>query len=365
MDFKYASQLFKEDKIRNLSYSKDGLRYLMIRSLSRKEYLESIICNGGIKTCDSPSREWSRLIYESNVSTAEIKQTILEHYEKSREKRRKDEDNLISELYKVQSFEWGGLHQNSLEQTIVNNYVKKITNFDILNSAVENELANSMKAYVFASWYNHWTSILIEDIFNDHQSTIPAIGRIKKIDFFINEKPFDLKVTYMPEGYIRDCRKSDGLAPELTLMKKVCKSLKIPYDNRVPNTQLISDLWLKLEDHPGNQAQNLIEELTDYRNSRLNFAKSNPDSLARWLYENQGVRRFDATNRLFLIFVDKNNFFDSWKLKRVKPLLTQEINKQLDRGDEIGFNLNFSWNGDAHTAEADTIFVVKEHKLAS
>jgi len=32
---------------------------------------------------------------------------------------------LINELYKVQSFEWGGLYQSGLEKTIVDNYIKK------------------------------------------------------------------------------------------------------------------------------------------------------------------------------------------------------------------------------------------------
>ena len=360
MKFDYANQLFKDDKIRELSSSRDGLRFLKIRSLSRKEYLQFVICNYDIDVGNAPSREWFRLIFESNISTSEIHEAIIKLYKKARDERRKNEDNLISELYKVQSFEWGGLHQNSLEQTIVNNYVKKITNFDQLSSAVENELTYSMKSYVFASWYNHWCSIIVEDIFNDHQSTIPAVGQIKKIDFFINEKPFDLKVTYMPEGYIKDYRKSDGLISELALMKKACKSLAISFDNNLSDAVLISDLWQKLDDHPSSEANELIEGLHDYRKSCLNTAIRNPKYLVRWLYENQGVRRFDATNRLFLILVDKNNFFGSWKLKRAKSLLTQEINNHLNNVDQVGFDVDFCWAGSTYTTEADAIFVVKD-----
>ena len=361
MNFNYASQQFKEDKFRELSLSKDGLRFLKIRSLSRKEYLQSLIRKYNIDVGNATSwDEWARLIFLSNISTIEIHKTIINLYEKARDERRKSEDNLISELYKVQSFEWGGLHQNSLEQTIVNNYVKKITNFDQLGSVVENELAYSMRSYVFASWYNHWSSIIIEDIFNDHEATIPAIGRIKKIDFFINEKPFDLKVTYMPEGYIKDHRKIDGLKPELTLMKKACKTLRISFDRNLSDALLISDLWQKLEDHPSIEANELIEELHEYRKSCLDIAIRNPEYLVRWLYENQGVRRFDAANRLFLILVDKSDFFSSWKLKRAKPLLAQEINKHLDNSNEMGFSLDFSWNGNTYKSEADAIFVVKD-----
>ena len=82
--------------------------------------------------------------------------------------RREREPELVSQLYRLQAFDWGGLHQNSLEKTIVDNYVKKITSYESLTEKIENELHNSMRGYVLCSWYNHWTSIIIEDVFRDH-----------------------------------------------------------------------------------------------------------------------------------------------------------------------------------------------------
>ncbi len=119
---------------------------------------------------------------------------------------------LINELYKMKEFYWGGLHQNSLEKTIVDNYVKKIRSYDDLNARIDNELFESMKGYVRCSWYNHWTSIIIEDIFKAHRNVLPAVGLVKKIDFFVHDVPFDLKVTYLPEGYVKDCRKQQKLS---------------------------------------------------------------------------------------------------------------------------------------------------------
>lgn len=150
-----------------------------------------------------------------------IDDTILELYEKERAIRRENESELVNELYKIQLFDWGGLHRNSLERTIVNNYVKKITSYESLNNEIDGNLHDSMRAYVLASWYNHWSSIIIEDIFKEHDKVIPAVGLIKKIDFFVNNKPFDLKVTYLPEGYIKDYRRGHGLPPELTFNEKV------------------------------------------------------------------------------------------------------------------------------------------------
>ena len=46
-----------------------------------------------------------------------------------------------------------------------------------------------MRGYVLCSWYNHWTSIVIEDVFRDHPAVLPAIGQVKKIDFFATMFP--------------------------------------------------------------------------------------------------------------------------------------------------------------------------------
>ena len=55
--------------------------------------------------------------------------------------------------------------KTALKKTIVNNYVKKITDYETLCASIENDLLKSMRGYVICSWFNHWTSIIIEDIF--------------------------------------------------------------------------------------------------------------------------------------------------------------------------------------------------------
>jgi len=199
MDFTEALNKFKNDRIRELSLSDDGMRFLKLRSLSRKAQMEHLIKKAGLNFGSAKSKEWLKKLYESGISENLIDESIQELYKTERQARREKEDDLVSELYKVQSFEWGGLHQNSLERTIVDNYVKKIKSYESLNIAIEKDLHTSMRAYTLASWYNHWTSIIIEDVFKDHQNVTPAIGLIKKIDFFVKDKPCDLKVTYLPE----------------------------------------------------------------------------------------------------------------------------------------------------------------------
>jgi hypothetical protein len=300
-----------------------------------------------------------RFLYESNITIQQIERTINAIYSEERAERQQGEDELVSQLYRVAVFDWGGLHQNSLEKTIVDNYVKKIRSYDQLCDCIENELHQSMKGYVLCSWYNHWTSRIIEDIFRDHPAILPAVGLIKKIDFFCKDVPFDLKVTYMPEGFIHEKRRVEGLRPENTLLKRFCRENNIHFGSDLPDARLREDLWAKVSDHPSQSASQLLADLKGKRIEYLETAMHDPEELIRWLYENQGVRRFDASNRLFLVLVERDNFFDSWKLKRAKPLLVETIHSHLDDvPDTPGSQVSFEWDGTHYSVTSDIIFVV-------
>ena len=361
LSFNKAVNLYKNDQIRKLAETDEGMRFLKLRSLSRKEYLDYLIRKFELKVGNLKSAEWLKFIYESAIQSEDIDDVIQELFEEQRKIRRDNEQQLINELYKIQSFDWGGLHQNSLETTIVNRYVKQITSYESLHKEIEGSLHKSLRAYVVASWYNHWSSIIIEDIFKEHDNVIPAIGQIKKIDFFVNNKPFDLKVTYLPEGYIKEQRKSRSFRPELTLMKSLARELDIGFDKSVPDSILVPDLWRKLDDNPQRSAQELIRELQKYRETLLDDCIVNSKPLVQWLYENQGARRFDASNRLFLVLVDKSDFFNSWKLKRARPLISENVANYLSGiNRDTGFQLDFYWEGEMYATEADVIFVIKQ-----
>jgi hypothetical protein len=298
-------------------------------------------------------------LYDSDITISQIEQTINTIYLEERAVRQENEDELVSELYRVAVFDWGGLHQNNLEKTIVNNYVKKIRSYNGLCDCIENELHDSMKGYVLCSWYNHWTSRIIEDIFRDHATVLPAVGLIKKVDFFCRDVPFDLKVTHLPEGFTHEKRRAEGLRPETTLLRRFCREHSIHFDSSLSEAKLRQDLWAKVQDHPSAVARQLISELKNKRTQYLQSAVDNPVDLIRWLYENQGERRFDASNRFFLVLVDRDNFFDSWKLKRAKPLLVDKIHTHLDNTPETpGFDLSFEWEGTQHVVTSDIIFVI-------
>jgi len=161
------------------------MRFLKLRSLSRKEHLNRIIADHDLQIPEGGPAARLKDLFESDVTDAQIDATIRAIFSEERTRRAVSEGPLITELYRMQIFDWGGLHQNSLEKTIVDNYVKKIRGFDELQARVDDELFHSMKSYVLCSWYNHWTSIIIEDVFRDHPAVLPAVGLIKQVDFFV------------------------------------------------------------------------------------------------------------------------------------------------------------------------------------
>ena len=174
--FQMADSAFRGDRIRDLGRDEQGMRFLKLRSLSRKEHLDQLVRDHALVIPDGKPSARLAAVFESRVTDAQIDATIRAIYAVERQQRAMNEAALIAELYKLQAFDWGGLHQNSLEKTIVDNYVKKTRSYDDLQSRVDDELFHSMKSYVLCSWYNHWTSIIIEDVFRDHPSVLPAVA---------------------------------------------------------------------------------------------------------------------------------------------------------------------------------------------
>lgn len=359
LNFETAEKLFKQDKINELSNTSDGMRFLKIRSFSRSEYLEAFASEIDLQLPDK-KKQYFKTIYESAATMKQIDDFIKKVFSAERSVRSAEEDSLIAELYKIDSFGWSGSDQGGLEKPIVDNFVKKIRTYDGLKNAIENQIFLNLQTYVYSSWYNHWTSIVIEDLLKEHDRVLPAIGLIKKIDFFVDNIPFDLKVTYLPEGYVSEYRSEHNLGNETTKIRALSRSLGLKVKDSANVDLKGAALWQQLEDHPSKEAKDLLKEMRSVRETILSEVISNPGILAKWLYENQGERRFDSSNRLFVVLVDRNRYFDSWKLKRAKPLIKESVNNYLSKKNvPAGFNLDFNWESESYSVRTDVIFVVK------
>lgn len=360
-DFNAIRKLYDDDKFVELLHHPNGIFWLKLRSISRAEQIRQFCQIIQFDTEGIQSRQLFEQVYNQKPDNQILENFIREVFQQERAERRQNENYIISQLYQMKVFDWGGLYQNSLEQTIVDNYIKRIRSWDELNSAIDNEIHISMKGYVQCSWYNHWSSILIEDIFKDHPAVLPAMGLVKKVDFFIHDFPFDLKVTYFPDGYMETLRRAEGLRPEFTLLKAFCRQQGIWFENNKPAGVLFSELLTKVTEHPSQAAQDFIADFKATRMRLLQQTIENPQALKIWLYENQGVRRFDASNRFFLVLVNANDFDESWKLKRNKDLLVNSIHSRLDgmSPDTMeNLRLEFQWENENYETYADILFVV-------
>jgi|UniRef100_A0A7C6A9R0 hypothetical protein len=141
-------------------------------------------------------------LLEKGVDEKVVNDFIKQRYiEKIQERRTiiSDED-LKKELMKVKTFSWGVV-QGHLDQKIQTEYVRRIVRYEDLLNNVKAKLHDSVTNYVTCTWFNHWTTVLIEEHISLHSKVIPTIKNIKGIDIFFNGQPFDLKVTYLPRGY--------------------------------------------------------------------------------------------------------------------------------------------------------------------
>lgn len=229
---------------------------------------------------------------------------------------------------------------------------------------MKKDLNYSLEGYTLNSWYNHWSSILIEDIFKQHKKVLPTVGLIKKIDFFIERIPFDLKVTYFPEEFMKEKLKEKNFGIELTRVKQICKKLSIEVKKENKSDRVLNiQLQELLKENDSKEAKQFLNELNELKKEIIEEAINNPEELIKFLYEKQGERRFDASNRFFLILIDENNYFESWKLKRNFKLLEKEITKKLDSISKQNIKeIDFFWEKEKniYRVKSEILFIVKK-----
>ena len=361
--FNYFKQLYQDNKFDVLLKEKGAIYWLKLRSISRKALMVEFCKLANIDCDDIKGTKLFEYIYNQQPGEKLLDKFIAKKYDEERTERKEGEVKLISELYKLQVFDWGGLYQNNLERTIVDNYIKKIKDFDLLIKKVEGEIHESMRSYVLSSWFNHWTSILIEDIFKDHEKVTPTVGLIKKVDFFIGDIPFDLKVTYFPDGFMQMKRKELGLSTEIQELKRFARERGIKYDRKQKDKIIFIELLTRFKESVDPEVKKFWKQFNNTRKKIIKDTIAKPDTLIRWLYEEQGERRFDAANRLFLILVDEKNLEESWKMKRNLDLLRDKINTylgKLDLRNTKQFEITFNWkDGRQYSALSDVLFITR------
>ena len=111
-----------------------------MRSISRTNILRSLATKLGIDVSDVGGRHLFEFIFCKQIDDNDLNEFINETYQSERKERIENEDYLYSQLYKLKYFDWGGFYQNAVEQTIVNNYVKRIQDYNSLCDIIENDI---------------------------------------------------------------------------------------------------------------------------------------------------------------------------------------------------------------------------------
>ncbi|CAG1020838.1 hypothetical protein DOJK_00607 [Patescibacteria group bacterium] len=366
-NFNYWKKCYESEQLEEFSSNITGLLWLKTKSISRRELISEFTSDNDIVLKESTLEKQFIELFTNLCDDIEKSHKILDEYINKKHCQQITEidiDLLVSELYKLKSFDWGGDYKNSLDKYLISRYVKVHQSFDILISKFDSEINRAVQGYVLNSWYNHWSSILIEFIFKSHPLVLPTVGQIKSVDFFINSIPFDLKVTYLPAEYIKLKRKEMGLPVELTFLKNKAIEAGIYFDKKAKDSDIYHEITERMKDKADEFCYSVLTTLKNEKLQILQNAQNNPKALATWLYENQGEMRFGSENRLFLVLVDTDDFNNSWKLKRNLELLKPTIMSYLDsfKNKEVeNLKVSFSYKGKSQsfTALADVIFVIR------
>src|SRR5574344_1673604 len=230
--YKYWEDLFNTEQLNRFNNDKYGLLWLKIKAINRKEnHILNDFCEyvhyeiKSKRLSDTFPELYNYLSLDCYNSLQQLNEYLIVK-EKEIEKGI-NKDDLIAQLYNVNYCRWSAGNSNDLGKSLIEKYVKHNSSYDYLVNELDKGIATQVKDYLVCTWYNHWSSIIIENIFKSSNKVVSAIGRVKSVDFFIDNIPFDLKVTHLPQNFIDVERSKIGLKNEIASIKKIAKEFGI------------------------------------------------------------------------------------------------------------------------------------------
>lgn len=359
-NFDKWDSLFRAQDMFPFNRDKNGILWLKIRAISRSKQISQFLAENALSLSSTKISSMNRELFElleNRVDSEAMLNNYLQNLNHEwYENLNIDKDTLKEDLYQVQSYSWGGDQNNSLDKYLVSHFVKTIDNFSELERRKAEIAANAWN-YVQNSWYNNWTSFLIESLFKQNKRVISAVGEIKSVDFFIDDFPIDLKVTYFPNQFMDEKLKDVLGKSKLSWLKDNAKKVGITIDSNKPTSQQVYILKEKLYES-GNI--NILNELKYAEQKVIYRSQENPIELMIWLYENQGEMRFGAENRIYLILANTDSLEDSWKLKRAIGQLEPIVDEYLKSFSQNSLTkIDFSFKKQSYQTLSDIIFLIR------
>ncbi|MEW6097016.1 MAG: hypothetical protein AB1567_10930 [bacterium] len=283
-----------ERKYSIMSTTPEGVRYLKLRTLIDVETLKASellretfsIKKSKIKRA-SVAKLRKGIFLNEKISDDRINELLRKVYEDLKLFRAINFEELKSSLFKIANEgddywnAWNSVYRDNIRQHIQHHFVRtlKIQSYEELLEKIDKELDPVVKGYTIISWFNQWSSAIIEQFILSHTKIIPTARRIDKVDFFFLDVPIDLKITFVPAEYIT----------------------------------------LSIRNGIISNGEQIVDEI-----------QNNPQRLIKWLYENQGEPRFSDSHRLFVMLADAENLESSWKLKASFTLIQEAIDNFLN-----------------------------------
>ena len=358
-DFEKWDSEFRKQNLFAFNGNKTALLWLKVRAVCRAQLIEKFLKQNDMTLASKKVADKNRELFDvlsKNSKAMKMLDAFLSN--ESNELYRMmnvDEKQIKNDLYKVESYEWGGDHNNSLDKFLVRRYVKENPCYDKL-IAKQDEIAKNAWNYVQASWYNNWTSYLIESFFKRNPKVVSAVGEIKSVDFFVDSTPIDLKVTLFPNGYMDEKFKTKTGTKEIAWLKSKADENNISYDPESTDSKLKYAIIEKFRDA---KRKEILNEFHRIRKEIVLECTKNPIELIRWLYENQGEMRFGAENRLFLLLVDLSDMEQSWKMKRNFVKIEPVVKRYLSNFTKSSLKrVEFCFKKKNYKSLADILFVI-------
>lgn len=244
-EFEKWDKEFRNQNLNAFNGNYYGLLWLKVRAICRSKQLRQFIEENKIELTSTKVVEQNLELFDIMVKRDDSMSMLdkflqcLNHEWYS--EMGVDIAQLKEDLYKIQYYAWGGDQNNSLDKYFISRYVKVISNYNELQNKQAEIGANAWN-YVQNSWYNNWTSFIIESLFKRNHRVISAVGEIKSVDFFIDDFPVDLKVTFFPNQYMEQKLKEIFGKSSLSWLKAKCKKEGILCDNSTSANQQIYTL---------------------------------------------------------------------------------------------------------------------------
>ena len=143
-DFNYWDNLHRNENLEEFSNNRIGLLWLKTKSIIRKELIEDFVQQNKITLEQTSLKQQFVELFDLLAQDIDNAHKLLNDYIKTINNQQiasVDIQQLVSELYKLKNFEWGGDYQNSLDKFLVSRYVKvQNPSFDYLISKFETEI---------------------------------------------------------------------------------------------------------------------------------------------------------------------------------------------------------------------------------